>query len=143
MAFTLENIRARINTSLHGRRFGLTNTDYAAGMKDSLRPVTNATSDTTGTAIPGYGFHTVETTTNDTWTLSDPEHAGVEVSLATLTTSTGVRTISPAAATIVSSNGVAGSAIALNGLGDRITLVGISTSQWMVKTNDGTCTVSS
>ena len=142
MASLLETIRSLAGTSVHGRRLRLTHDDYLCGMKDHLRPVTNATSATTGTIIPGYGMHTVVTTTNDTWQLADPQKAGVAVELATNSTSTGTHTITPVAATITSTNGVAGSSIVMNGLGDRIRLVAISTAAWMAFPSDAT-TVSS
>jgi hypothetical protein len=131
MAFSLNDIRRKKKISLHGRKAFLTYDDFAGGFKDVLRPVTNATSDTTGTALLPYGMHTVVTTTNDTWTLTDPPYAGLEVSIATISTSTGTHTISPAAATIYSTNGVAGSAITMDALGDRVRLVSLSTAAWM------------
>lgn len=138
MAFTLEQIKSKILTSIHGRRLGLANGEYLCGPKDVLRPVTNATSDTTGTAILPYGYHTVVTTTDDTWTLTDPPFAGIEVSIGTNSTSTGTHTISPAAATITSTNGVEGASIAMNGLGDRVRLVAISTAAWLAFPSDAT-----
>lgn len=138
MAFTLEAIRRKIRTSVHGRRLGITHDDFLCGPKDVLSPVTNATSDTTGTALLPYGMHTVVTTTNDTWTLTDPPYAGCEVSIATNSTSTGTHTITPAAATITSTNGVAGASIVMDGLGDRIRLVAISTAAWMAFPSDAT-----
>lgn len=138
MALTLESIKKKIRTSIHGRRLGLSHDDYLCGPKDTIRPVTNATSATTATALLPYGMHTVVTTTDDTWTLTDPPHAGLEVKIATNSTSTGTHTISPAAATITSTNGVAGSSIVMNGLGDRITLVALSTAEWMAFPSDAT-----
>jgi hypothetical protein len=132
MAFTLEQIRRKIHVSLKGRRFGITHNDFLAGMKDRLRPVANATSDTTATALPGYGVHTVTTTTNDGWTLTDPAYAGVEVRLMTGSTSTGIHAITPAAATIVSSNGTAGSSISLSGVAASVTLCALTTASWKV-----------
>jgi len=134
MAFSLENLRSNILTSIHGRRLGIDHNGFLVGPKPVRHQVTNATSDTTGTAIPNNGFHTVVTTTNDTWTLTDPA-PGCEVTLGAGTVSTGIHTISPVAATIISTNGVAGSGIAFDGPGDSISLVGISTAQWMVTSN--------
>ena len=141
MATSLETLRDKILTSIHGRRLGIDPDGFLVGPKPVRRQVSNATSGTTGTAIPNNGFHTVSTTTDDTWTLTDPV-PGCKVDIGTVSTSTGTHTVSPVAATVVSTNGVAGSGIALNGLGDVISLIGISTSQWMVTNNDG-CVVSS
>ena len=140
MAKSLESHRSDIRTSLHGRRLGLSHDDYLLGFKDFGRAVTNATSDTTGTAIPGYGMHTVVTTTNDTWTLTDPARAGLVVRLATNSTSTGTHTITPAAATITSTNGVEGGSIAMQGVGAFIELTAISTAQWVVTSRGGSTT---
>jgi len=138
MAFSLDTIKSKLLARLHGPRIGLTYDDYLGGFKDRLRPVTNATSSTTATALLPYGMHTVVTTTDDTWTLTDPPYAGLTVSIATNSTSTGTHTISPAAATITSTNGVAGSSIVMNGLGDRITLISISSAAWMAFPSDAT-----
>ncbi len=140
MAKTLESHRSDIRTSLHGRRLGLTHDDYLVGFKSFSQVVTNATSDTTGTALQCYGLHTVVTTTNDTWTLTDPARAGLVVRLATNSTSTGTHTVSPAAATITSTNGVAGSAIELQGVGAFVELTSISTAQWVVTSRGGSTT---
>lgn len=131
MAFSLEQIRNQIFTSIHGRRLGLDKDGFLAGPKDIRSPVTNATSDTTGTVLLNHGMHTVATTTNDVWTLQDPV-PGVQVRIATSTTSTGNHAIVPAAATIISSNGTAGSSITMTRHGAFIELTGISTSQWIV-----------
>lgn len=132
MAQTLEQIRDARRTSIHGRRLGLTHDDFLGGMKETLKPVTNATSSTTGTALLPYGYHTVVTTAGDTWKLTDPPWAGLEVKLATNSTSTKNHTVSPVAATITSTNGVAGSSIVLQGAGAAVTLMSISTAQWVV-----------
>lgn len=131
MAHSIENLRSEGITSIHGRRLGLDVNGFLVGAKPVREQVTNATSDTTGTNLTNNGIHTVVTTTNDVWTLTDPV-PGCRVFIGTASTSTGIHAIVPAAATIVSSNGVAGSSISLTGLGDSISMVGISTSQWMV-----------
>lgn len=140
MAKSLESHRSDIRTSMHGRRIGLSHDDYLLGFKQHAGVVTNATSSTTGTALLPYGLHTVVTTTNDTWTLTDPPRAGLKVKIATNSTSTGNHTVSPVAATITSTNGVAGSSIVLQGVGAHIVLDSISTSQWMVTTRGGSTT---
>lgn len=131
MAISLESIRNKILTSIRGRRLGFDESDFLAGPKDMRKAVSAATSDTTGTTLVNYGFHTVSTTTDDGWSLQDPV-PGVAVRIATATTSTGLHAITPAAATIVSTNGTAGSSITLVGAGSFIELMGISTAQWIV-----------
>lgn len=139
MAISIEGIRRKIHVSIKGRRIGLTpRNGYLAGPPDILRPVSNATSATTATALAPYGFHTLSTTTNSGWVLTDPSEAGLRVSLATVTTSTGNHAVTPAAATIISTNGVAGSSMTLQGIGASIELLSISTAQWIVTSRYGT-----
>jgi len=131
MAQSLDDARTKILTSVHGRRLGIDHAEFLAGVKGIRNVVTEATSATTGTNLPNHGLVSVVTTTNDTWTLTDPE-AGVEVTLATGSTSTGVHTISNAAATIISSNGDAGDGVLLKGNGGFVKLMGLSTAVWML-----------
>lgn len=140
MAKTLENNRDDIRTSIHGRRIGLTYDDYLAGPKDVRRVVTNATSDTTGTLLEPYGVHTVVTTTDDGWQLTDPPSAGLVVRIATNSTSTGTHAITPVAATITSTNGTAGSSISMQGVGAFLEMTSISTAQWLVTSRGGSTT---
>lgn len=139
MAYSLEQLRNVILTSVRGRRLGLDHNDYLVGPKDIRKAITNATSDTTGTPLLNYGFHTVTTTTNDTWTLAAPT-VGAEVTLVTGSSSTGTHTITPTNATIISTNGVAGASIAMQGAGAHLKLVGISTGQWAVTSIFGSTT---
>lgn len=142
MAKSLEAHRSDNLTSIHGRRLGLDKDGFLGGCKPVKNTVTNATSDTTGTALLNHGLHTVATTTNDTWSLTDPV-PGCEVSITTITTSTGSHIVTPAAATIYSTNGVAGDTITFNAMGESITLAGLSTSEWMVTSNVNSVVVSS
>ena len=89
MAKTRESHREDILTGLKGRRLGLTEDEWLVGPKGLASAVTNATSDTTGTALLSHGTHTVATTTNDTWTLAAPDRAGCRVTITTINTSTG------------------------------------------------------
>lgn len=139
MAITLEALRSKSITNIRGRRLGLDHNDYLVGPKDLRRQVLAATSDTTGTALVNYGFHTVTTTTDDTWTLNSPT-IGAEVMLMTGSSSTGTHTITPTNATIISTNGVAGASIAMQGAGAHLGLIGISTGQWVVTSIFGTTT---
>lgn len=139
MAITLEALRSLSLTNIRGRRLGLDHNDFMVGPKDLRKAVSNATSDTTGTTLVNYGFHTVTTTTNDTWKLNSPT-PGVEVKLMTGSSSTGTHTITPTDATIVSSNGVAGSSIAMQGAGAYLSLIGLTTDSWGVTSIFGSTT---
>jgi len=131
MALTLETIRNRILTSIHGRRLGLDRNDQIAGVKGMTRPVTDATSDTTGTALANYGIARLVTSTDDTWTLTAP-YIGAEVTLMTGSSSTGVHTVTVSPAVIRSTNGIAGASVLLAGAGAAVSLVGITTGIWAV-----------
>lgn len=134
MAQTLENIRALIRTSLHGRRIGLTalNDDYLGGPKEFIRTVQNATSATTGTAINPYGLVTVQSPSSKNWKLTDPAHPGIVVRFVTNTTSTKVQKVTPVAATIHSTNGLAGSSFTMKGAGAYLELTSLTTALWAV-----------
>ena len=125
--------------SIHGRQLALDHDDNLVGPVGFRQRITAATSDTTGTALPNSGVVTVTTTTNDTWTLTDPM-LGCEVKLMTGSTSTGTHTVTPVAATILSSLGAAGSGIALVGAGAAIQLVGLSTALWGVTSINSSAT---
>jgi len=142
MAQSLETIRQKfMTTSIHGRKLFVTSDEFIGGPKALVKQLTNATSSSTGTALDGFGYHTVVTTTNDTWKLADPLKAGIEVCIQTASTSTGTHTISPVAATIRSSAGQSGTSIALKGNGAAVTLVAHTTAKWGVKSVHGTVTV--
>lgn len=131
MATSLNDHRSKILTSIHGRRLGIDQDEFLVGQNDIKHVVTNATSDTTGTNIPNHGITTVVTTTNDSWTLNDPT-PGVEVTLATGSTSTGTHTVTCANATIYSTNGIEGANVVMTSAGAFAKLYGISTSAWLL-----------
>lgn len=132
MALTQEQLRdLALHKSIYGRRLGLDKDDFLVGPKGIRVPVTNATSDTTGTALLNHGFHTVVTTTDDGWTLASPV-PGAQVKIVTGSSSTGLHAIVPTNATIISSNGSAGSSITMAGPGAYISLLGNTTAQWIV-----------
>lgn len=133
---TLEQVRNSILTSIHGRRLGLGVNGQLGGVTGLHRPVTQATSDTTGTTLPNYGINVVVTSTDDTWTLQDP-FDGAEVTLMTGSSSTGIHTVSCAAAVIRSTNGIAGASAKLAGAGAAISLVGVTTAIWAVTSMAG------
>lgn len=141
MAKTLAEHRDDILTSVHGRRLGMSNDEFLVGQKDVKKVVTNATSDTTGTALPNHGIVSVVTTTNDTWTLTDPI-VGVPVQLLTGSTSTGVHTVTCVAATILSSVSSTGPGVTLTGAGAGFHLVGLTTALWGVTSRIGTTATS-
>jgi len=137
MAQTLETARGLAVTSIHGRRLGLDNDEFLVGPKGHRKVVTDATSDTTGTALPNHGLVSVVTTTNDTWTLTDPE-VGCEVRIVTGTTSTGIHTIVTAAAVILSSAQTTMGTISLTGAAQGCELVGLTTAKWAITSRAST-----
>ena len=87
--------------------------------------------------MPNHGLVSVVTTTDDTWTLTDPE-IGCEVKLGTGSTSTGVHTITCVAATIVCSNSSTFGEVLLTGGTAGITLTGLTTAVWQISSRTGT-----
>lgn len=134
MAISLESIRDKAGTSIHGRRVKIMHDDMLGGFKGVQTNVVSATAASTGTNLPSYGYITIESSAAKTHKLEAPT-PGVKVEFSSITTSTLVRTISPVSGTIISTNGVVGSSFTFNGLGDSIGLVGISTAKWMVTHN--------
>lgn len=140
MTLSIETIRNGILTSMYGRRFGLklavstdTGSEIMCGPNGFQEPITDATSDTTGTNIKGYGFTTVDTSTDDTWLLDNPI-PGVYKTLYTGTTSTGIRTIKRKDNTfaIRSSANSTGTTIIAQGGGLTLKLFGISSAIYAI-----------
>lgn len=140
MALSLTTIRNSIVTSIFGRRLGIAkavssdaNSEFLIGMNGMRVPITDATSDTTGTNITGYGITTVDTTTDDTWLLDNPI-AGIEKTIYTGSTSTGIRTIYRKDNTfaISSSANSTGTTIIAQGGGLTLRLLGISSAIYAV-----------
>ena len=129
MALTLVGLRAQFQTSIFGQRLALDKNDMLMGPKSMRLQIHDATSDTTGTQIPGYGYASVETTTDDSWNLENPI-PGNQVTLFTQTTSTGIRTVKSTAALIVTTAGAAGSTLILTERGAFITLLAVTTALW-------------
>lgn len=138
---SLANLRNAIITSIHGRRLGFDANDMLVGPKAVRQGVTDATSDTTGTALPNHGIVSVVTTTNDTWTLTDPV-SGCEVLLKTGSTSTGTHTITCDNAVIHSTNGLEGASVLLSNRGAYAKLMGLSTSAWLLSGRASTAVAS-
>lgn len=140
MAYTLEQVRDGIKTSVHGRRLGLKqlvsndlNSEGLVGPATQQFPITDATSDTTATVITGYGLTSIDTTTNDTWLLAAPI-PGVRKSFYTGSTSTGIRTVLREAATFTirsSANSTAVGFVAQGG-GLFMELIGITSTLYGV-----------
>ncbi len=135
MAETLENIRDDILKSIHGRQLGLTHNGHLGGFKDVRRVVTNATSDTTGTALLPYGLHSIVTTTDDSWILTDPEWAGSEVKLVTNSSSTGTHTVTCDNANILTTSGSSFISADFNAEGEALILAALTTALWAVVSN--------
>lgn len=129
MAITLNALRNTIITSLFGRRVGLDVNGALIGVAGMRQHVIAATSDTTGTALPNNGFVSVDSSTDNTWTLTAPV-PGCQVTLFCSSTSTGTRTITPTNATVNSTLGTLGTTISLTGGGAFISLVGLTTGLW-------------
>jgi hypothetical protein len=140
MAQSLDQARSKIKTSIHGRRLGLDNDEMLVGVKAIRHVVTNGTSDTTGTALPNHGLVSVVTTTDDSWILTDPI-PGVPVRLVSGSTSTGVHTVTCAAAVIHSTNGIEGASVLLKGAGAHAELTGLTTAAWSLTSRGSTAQV--
>lgn len=140
MALSLTTIRNQIVTSLFGRRMGLTrqvtadvDSEHILGVQGLKYPYTDATSDTTGTDIKGYGITVVDTTTDDTW-LMDAPIPGVYKTLYFGSTSTGIRTIKRDDGTwaIRTTASSTGTTIVVQAGGQSIVLLGLSTALYGV-----------
>jgi len=133
MAYSIEALRNEIVTSLHGRRLGLDSGNRLIGHQGLRIPEVDATSDTTGTNIAGYGWTNVDTTTNDTWLL-DPPVKGAFKYLYTGSTSTGIRTIIRAdnSFAIRTSANSTGTTIVAQGGGLLLTLFGLTSALYAV-----------
>jgi hypothetical protein len=129
MAFTLAQLRNQILTSIHGRRLGLDTDEFLVGSKGPRVPVAEATSDTTGTALPNHGIVSVVTTTDDTWTLNAPT-PGCRVNLQTGSSSTGSHIITLTNATVMTTIGAQGNLVTLTGPGACVALAGLTTARW-------------
>lgn len=133
MAYSIDTLRNDIVTSLHGRRLGLDSGGRLIGHEGLRIPEVDATSDTTGTAIAGHGWTNVDTTTDDTWTLSAPVKGAFKY-LYTGSTSTGIRTIKRAdnSFAIRTSANSTGTTIIAQGGGLLLTLFGLTSALYAV-----------
>ena len=133
MALSIETLRNESITNLYGRRMGLDVNGQVVGTVGSRIPTSDATSDTTGTNIAGYGWTNVDTTTDDTWLLDNPKPGAFKY-LYTGSTSTGIRTIMRKDNTfaIRSSANSTGTTIVAQGGGLLLTLFGITSAIYAV-----------
>lgn len=110
----------------------------AGNLKEAARSVASGT---TAAALSGYGITVVQTSAG-AFSLSDPTQAGQETSIL-FPVSTGIRTVTPAAATIggstISPSGA--TVITVTGTSDTvsasITLIATSTAKWYIKSRSG------
>lgn len=146
MALSLTTLRNSIVTSIFGRRLGIAkavssdaNSEFLVGLNGMRVPIADATSDTTGTNITGYGITTVNTTTDDTWLLDNPI-AGVIKHLVFQSTSTGIRTIYRKDNTfaIQTTGSSTGTTIAAQSGGMALVLQGVSSALYIVVSKPGT-----
>ncbi len=139
MAQTLQNIRAKMLTSIHGRRLGIDRTEFLTGVKAIRCVVTDIT--TSGSVLPNHGFVTLGASTNATpATLESPETGvGVDIAIIAASTGTWVVTSASTAATFTSSEGTADTKITFNGtVGANVSLMGISTAVWVLLAGQST-----
>lgn len=143
MAQSLETLRSALLTSVFGRRLGMTNDEYVAGVKDVKLPVQDLTSLTTATVVNGYGkvvariTGVATTAAGGAFVLSNPT-PGVDVELnyaqtsqAATAGSTGIAFIrSSTGYYIQSSDGSTGVAVLLT-QGSACTLRGLATDLYM------------
>jgi len=140
MAQTLDAARKLSRTNVHGRRLGMDHDEFLVGVKDVRRVVTNATSATTGTALPNHGIVTIDSTTGDTYTLTAPE-AGCCVKIVVISTG-GAQTITPVSGTFMSSASSTGGTLTMTGGSlASVELIGLSTALWHANVSKGTSAI--
>ena len=133
MALNIETLRNASITNLYGRRLGLDAGGRIVGTNGLRIPHGDATSDTTGTNIPGDGWTNVDTSTDDTWLLANPIPGAFKY-IYTGTTSTGIRTIKRAdnSFAIRTSGASTNTTIIAQGGGLLLTLFGVSSALYAV-----------
>lgn len=96
----------------------------------------SVTAPTTATTVTNYGTSTFNATAAKTYSLAAPA-ANVTKRLTTTTTATAAKTITLASGNIVSTAASTIQNIVLNGLGQTVELLGLSTAQYAVVSNTG------
>lgn len=145
MAQSLETLRNGIITTLYGRRLGLDKDETLVGVKDVKKVVQDLTSASTGTALNSHGYINVTgsslLTSGQAFLLPLPI-PGVEVNLTNINAdtsaaspgSTAMTFIRPSTAFVIkTSEGSTMTTINL-AVGASVTLVGLSTAVFGVKT---------
>jgi hypothetical protein len=134
---TNENIRAKLITTIFGRRLGLTSDGYLGGPKDIQKRVQDVQT-TVGTTVGPDGV--VRVLTSGSSQLAQHELAapvpGVELVILLNSTSTGSQQFlsTPAGASIFNATaGTTANAVNLVGPGGSVTLIGLTTAVWGVK----------
>jgi len=138
---TLDTLRNKIKTSIHGRRLGLDTEGFLVGPSGLRTESIAATSGTTGTALTNHGLTTFTMSTGaaKTYTLAAPV-AGCQKELVVTSSSTKGIVVSLTNASLNSTAGSSTTTITFNGRGDRAILEGLSTSTWVAKYLNGAST---
>ncbi len=119
--------------SLDGRFFGRDKDGFMTAQSGFAVPVTVPS---TAKAIPAGGVSVMSATAAKSYSL-EPPVPGVRKVLTSTVTSTAARTIALSGATFVSTALSTGTTIVLNGLGQTVRLMGLSTAQYLVEGNTG------
>lgn len=141
MAQSLETLRNSIITSMRGRRVGIDRNDFLIH-KGHKKAITDIDTGDTGTDVKNYGIvQTLCTGSSQTaqWSMEAPE-PGVEVTLINGTSSTGTMqflTTPNGADILISSVGTTVGVVSLLQGGAAVTLVGLTTARWGVKSIGG------
>lgn len=113
-----------IVTSILGRRFGLSKNGYMVAEDH------NVVAATTASTLTAAGINTLSSATA-TYTLPAPI-PGFTKRIVCTSTSTNVRTITLAAGNLVTTAGTSFISLTMQGGGQFMTVLGISTSQWLL-----------
>lgn len=142
MAQSLETLRSRTVTSIHGRRLALDSGGYVVGPPD-IKGVVEDLTTSTGTDVLAYGIGRVTATGSSQgpvqYNLAAPV-PGVSKRLCMNTTSTGSYQFlsTPNGASIMcGSDGTTKSLVNLVGPGGAVTLWGVTTAIWQVMGEGG------
>ncbi len=137
MAQTLADIRAKTRTSIHGRQLGLAD-DFLGGVKAVRKVVTDIS--VSAATIPNHGVVGLAgllSTYVGTLALPTPGVGCLISMVSTGTTNKWVLT-SSTAATITSTKGTLDTTLTFIGQGAHASLMGLSTSVWLLLTTQTT-----
>lgn len=136
MAFTTEQLKRAIKTSLYGRRIGLDANDYIVGPPDIRNQIEDISS-TVATTISAFGLTEILTSGSSQGPVQHNLPApipGVQKIIGLNTTSTAsfqFLSTPNGASILTASDGTTSGVVNLKGPGGVVTLEGISTSKWM------------